>query len=153
MAPTSRWSRHYQRLCMHADQPADAGHFFRRRRGCLSNRVSRSGGSKHGAKIKRGRYRSREVARKRVFSAILRAIPGGNQYPILGRGVIHVVKLHVTLFTTCNLHTRIGYCPQVGIGLSIAREHRFCATSDQQYRGLFIFAPCLDPPDLEILFD
>ena len=29
-----------------ADQPHDAGHFFRRHRGCLSNRVSRYGGSK-----------------------------------------------------------------------------------------------------------
>ena len=38
---------------LHADQPDGAGHFFNRRRGHLSNRVSRSGGSKHGAKIKK----------------------------------------------------------------------------------------------------
>ena len=31
---------------LHADQTHDAGHSFRRHRGCLSNRVSRSGGSK-----------------------------------------------------------------------------------------------------------
>ena len=30
---------------LHADQTHDSGHFFRRHRGCLSNRVSRYGGS------------------------------------------------------------------------------------------------------------
>ena len=32
---------------LHADQPDGAGHFFNRRRGHLSNKVSRSGGCKH----------------------------------------------------------------------------------------------------------
>jgi hypothetical protein len=32
---------------LHSDQTHDAGHFFNRRHGPLSNRISRSGGSKH----------------------------------------------------------------------------------------------------------
>ena len=34
-------------VCKYKDQPDGAGHFFNRRRGHLSNKVSKSGGSKH----------------------------------------------------------------------------------------------------------
>ena len=43
---SSRESEARTCTALHADQPDGAGHFFRRHRGCLSNRVSRYGGSK-----------------------------------------------------------------------------------------------------------
>jgi hypothetical protein len=45
-----------------ADQPDGARHFFNRRRGCLSNRLSRSGGSQAGMCKKDQRYRTLAVA-------------------------------------------------------------------------------------------
>ena len=48
---------------LHSDQPDGAGHFFNRRRGCLSNRVSRSGaGPSMVLKLKNQRYPSFAVS-------------------------------------------------------------------------------------------
>ena len=78
-----------------------------------------------------------EAARRTV--SVRRSPHVGNT--LFWGGVYTCSKLHVTLFTTCNL-TRIGYYLRIGSGLSIARAP-ILRTSRSAMSWLFIFCTML----------